>query len=557
MVIVEGPEVRVYTDTLTAVFSNGALVSLSRKSDGREFVSGKAGERPALELVFAKAESSPIGTEDGDRVTCIQINERSAEMRFEGWNGDGIVAVSEDGETGDLVVEPSAYSSRPGLRSCRWTIGGIDKELELVAPFFQGVKLPLEDPLIAGGRCQWPHYWEAGLAIFQGARGGFWVHCQDTRYRYKALKVGAAKDARSVGFETESYGPMEANLSAGGLAWRVNVYSGDWKTPAGEYRDWLWKAWGLDGAERRDWLAGLRFAVSWCPNDPTILDGLAKRLDPGSVLLHIHQWRADGYDQNYPTYKASAKGAEFMKQARKMGFRAMPHFNSIDMDPTHTAYTYIRDFQYRDIETKKVQGWTWASGKVLPVPESNAARLKHQKENAMVKIHPGLSMWRSILAENVAQAAGELDLDVAFLDVTLNTWNLYNCLVDDMTPTEGMRKLTDEIAGLGKGLAVGGEGRNEITMQSQHFGQVHLFESWQENAEGLERTGGCDLNEFLFGRICRSFGYTNLSGRTPETALRMRLHIEHGAIPTVTVHSGAEIANPNKAVKEMLDLAAR
>jgi hypothetical protein len=35
----------------------------------------------------------------------------------------------------------------------------------------------------------------------------------------------------------------------------------------------------------------------------------------------------------------------------------------------------------------------------------------------------------------------------------------------------------------------------------------------------------------------------------------MRLHIEHGAIPTVTVGSEKDIESPNKAVKEMIERA--
>ncbi|MCX7933670.1 MAG: DUF6259 domain-containing protein, partial [Planctomycetota bacterium] len=317
----------------------------------------------------------------------------------------------------------------------------------------------------------------------------------------------------------------------------------------------LWSTWGLDGVERAQWLHDLRFAISWCPNDESILRALAKRIDPRKVLLHIPSWRKDGYDENYPRYVASKAGEAFVKKAQAMGFHAMPHFNSIDMDPTHPAYAYVRDFQYRELTSKRVQGWTWVDGKVLPVPESNAARLKHRDKKTMVKIHPGLAMWRSILAENVLAAARALSLDAVFLDVTLCTWNIHNCLVENQTPSEGMHRLIETVAGLGKGLSVGGEGRNETTFKAASFGQVHLFKSWQTSTKGLERTGGTPLCEFLFGRICRSFGYTGLGGRSYDEEVRMNVHASLGAVPTVTIQSGAEIEKPNKAVKEMLRLA--
>ncbi len=554
MLRLDGERLVVDTRTQRIVFDRGVLVSLARKSDGCEMV-GASAEAVPLSLVYSATDVVGLSGNDGDRVVPLRINDHRGEIRFHGWFGDGVLAISEDPATGDVVVEPSGYASRPGLRSVRWSLPGVAPGLKLVAPFFQGVWLDLEDPLVADSNWRWPHMWEAGLAILEGPAGGFWVHCRDTQYRYKRLHVGGPAGARSLGFETDAYGPMSGSLAAGGLAWRINVFDGDWHAPAAVYRDWLSHAWALDEAERPEWLPGLRFAVSWCPSQVAILDALAARLDPGTVLLHCSHWRCDPYDQNYPTYEASEAGAAFIKRAQSMGFRAMPHMNSIDMDPTHVSYAYLRDFQYRSLESRQVQGWTWTGGKILPVPESNAARLEHQPANTMVKIHPGLAMWRSILAENVAAAARRLDLDTVFLDVTLNTWNLHNCLVENQTPTEGMKRLTAQVAAIDGGLAVGGEGRNEITMQDQCFGQAHLFMSWHESIEGLERTGGIDLNEHLFGRLCRSFGYSRLGGADEAEELRMRLHVEHGAIPTVTIRSAEDILKPNRGVAAMLDLA--
>jgi hypothetical protein len=173
----------------------------------------------------------------------------------------------------------------------------------------------------------------------------------------------------------------------------------------------------------------------------------------------------------------------------------------------------------------------------------------------MIKVHPGLSMWRSILGRAILEATNDLDIDAAFIDVTLVSHNLHNCFVEAMTPTEGMNKLIHHVAGLGEGLAVGGEGLNEITMQGQSFAQAHLFKSWHDSIGGLERTGGCDLNAFLFGGLCRTIGYSRLSGRDANEELRMRIHVEHGAIPTVTIRSARDILRPNAGVRRMLELA--
>ena len=557
-VLVKENSILVATSTLTATLINGLLTSLKSKVSGEEFITDfDQGSLPALQLLYPSSQLADISSSNFGKLIHKQISDQRAEIRLHSWHGDGVISVYIDDVTGDLIIEPSAYSSRPGVLACRWNMPGIRHDLELVAPFFQGVKLKLDDSLIRDSRWMWPMYWEAGLAILQSASGGFYIHTQDTGYRYKALKTGNEKDPFMLGFDTEAYGPIDNNLAAGGLSWRINVHKGDWHVPAERYRDWLEKAYDLEKEEekRKPWIFDVKLAVSWCPGEPSILDALAKKTDPSKVLLHFPDWRTDIYDQNYPTYQASETAKNFIQKGMKMGFHIMPHCNSIDMDPSNPAYTWIRDFQYRNVETKQLLGWSWVEGKVLGVPESNRSRIENRDKNVMIKVHPGLSMWRSILGENIGKACTDLNNDTVFIDVTLVTQNLHNCLVESMTSTEGMKKLIEHISLLNKGMVVGGEGLNEITMQGLSFAQAHLFKSWQTSTDGLERAGGCDLNHFLFGKLCRTIGYSGLSGKTKDDELRMQIHLDHGAIPTITIESADEITNPNPAVKRLMDIA--
>jgi len=553
---VDGDRVLVETSTLKASLYKGALTSLVRKSDGKEFIEAESVDSLALKLVYTGNEVISLGGAPNDLYSYIRINETRVDVRIESWYGDGIISLSCDPVSGDLLVEPSGFASRPGLRACRWTLSGLVPELELVAPFYQGIRLPLEDSLIHNQRWGWPRPWEAGMAILQGNGGGAWVHCQDSRYRYKSLQVGTPEYPRSLGLETEPYGPLDDKLGAGGLVWRVNIFEGGWEVPAARYRDWLADAYGLEEKERVDWVDELKLAVSWCPVDMELLDALAEVVDPLHVLLHIPQWRTDRYDQNYPTFKASEEGAAFIRKAQEMGFRVMPHANSIDMDPLHPVYHTIRDFQYRSLESRQVEGWAY-KGKRFPVPESNAARLRYRDYNTMVKVHPGLGMWRSILVENIMSAAEELDLELIFLDVTLNTRNLHNGLVENTSSTEGMKKLTRLVASSGNGLLVGGEGRNEITMQDQFIAQAHLFKSSHRNIAGLERVEVLPLNEYMFGRWCRTMGYANIGGHSEEQNMRMKMHLTQGTIPTITVRLPEDIRNPNEMVSRMLEMAGK
>ncbi|MBN1931663.1 MAG: hypothetical protein JW786_08665 [Desulfobacterales bacterium] len=382
----------VETGTLSAIINKGLMTSLRSKMTGEEFIENAVDEKMnALSLVYPREEIVAVDESKFGEIQTFQISDVRAEVVFKSWDGDGIVFVTADPETGDLIVEPAAYSSRPGVRACRWNIAGLRTDLELVAPFFQGIKLKLDDSLISNSHWQWPMFWEAGLAIFQSIQGGFWVHTRDNRYRYKSLKVGTSTATHVLGFDSEAYGPIDNNFSGGGLCWRINVFKGDWHVPAKQYRDWLWQAYQVnqEQARRRSWIYDISFAVSWCLTDKTILDALAQKLPPERVLLHIPNWRTDAYDEDYPNYTVSKDAGKFIQKGQQMGFHMMPHCNAVDMDPSNPAYAFLQDFQNRDLESKKILGWSWYKGKGMGVPESNDGRLKHRDKKVMVKVHAG------------------------------------------------------------------------------------------------------------------------------------------------------------------------
>ena len=553
-VTIDGSSILVETATLSAIFERATLVSLVRKSDKRELIRTQGKDASGVYLIYANTEAVPFGNRETDRFTPYRINSRKAEFRVEGYDGDGVMTISADPATNDLIVEVGMATSRPGVRSCRWLLSGIDPELELIAPFFQGIKLPLEDPLIANTFWNWPHRWESPLAILQGRTGGLWIHSEDTRNLFKNLQVGVPGQPRALGFDTDAYGPIDNNLSAGGLAWRVNVYEGDWKVPAARYKSWLAETYGLKNLSRPVWMKDIVFAVAWCPNDTTVLEALARRIEPRRILLHAAGFR-NRQNEGIPDFTPSPEGKAFFKKAMAMGFHVMPHFPALDIDARHPAYNAIRDFQYRELENKKLVGWTRKDGEG-PVPESHADRISSPVGAKMMRMHPGSSLWRSVLAENILKAIEGLGATEAFLDVTMNIHNVSNCLVEDWTPTEAMERLESTVAELGNGLILGGEGRNEVTMRYQAFGQVHLFKSWKTNIPGLDRLTTVPLGEFLYGDWCRAFGYSELRGGNPEADLRLHMQIDQGSVPTITIRTAAEINNPNTGIQSMFDAAS-
>jgi len=179
---VQDNQIYIETRTLSAIIHKGLLRSLRSKITGEEFIEGvDVDKMAALSLIYPKEEVVPVDESKFGEINTYQISDLRAEVVFNSWDGDGVIFVTVDPETGDLLVEPAAYSSRPGVRACRWNMAGLKSDLELVAPFFQGIKLKLNDSLIKDSHWQWPMFWEAGLAILQSRQGGFWVHTRDNR----------------------------------------------------------------------------------------------------------------------------------------------------------------------------------------------------------------------------------------------------------------------------------------------------------------------------------------------------------------------------------------
>ena len=103
-------KVIIETSTLSGVFSNGFLTSLKSKPDGEEFITSFDDKGvSALQIVYPSAELVDLGADYG-KITLHQVSDHKAEVIFQSWHGDGLITISTDDETGDLIIEPSAYS---------------------------------------------------------------------------------------------------------------------------------------------------------------------------------------------------------------------------------------------------------------------------------------------------------------------------------------------------------------------------------------------------------------------------------------------------------------
>ena len=56
----------------------------------------------------------------------------------------------------------------------------------------------------------------------------------------KSLHYEKDIESFALGFETQNQAPFDALTSAQSVVtWRLNTYTGDWRVPARQYRDWM------------------------------------------------------------------------------------------------------------------------------------------------------------------------------------------------------------------------------------------------------------------------------------------------------------------------------
>lgn len=559
MIKISDGTINVETKTLKATIKDGKIISLAARSSGKVYIDDKNhASRAPLQLVYAGNDRADLDTEKhGGKAETVIISDTRADICINSWNGSGVISVSEDEASGDLIIEPSAFSAMKGVRSVRWDIAGLRNDAKMVAPLFQGTIAPMDDPMIRGSRFNYPHRWESPFVIFHSLNDGMWIRTEDSSYLFRTLNVGDKNEYNRIGLETETCGPITDNLSAGGCAWRINVYEGDWSVPVLQYRNFLRKKLNLSEREKNmpDWMRDIRLAYSWCPTDRNILSLLKKYIEPKKVIIHLPRWRNDGYDQNYPDYTPSKEAVAFFREAAEYGYHVCPHFNAFEIDPSRKDFELVRDFRYHDPETRRGMGWAY--DKVwYPVPEDNLTLCSSRQYNVMTKIHPGHAMWRHMLEKNISMAVDALGTDTVFIDVTHGVFNLDTEYVNNLTVGEGVVKLLKEIAEINGVESVGGEGLNEVIVQGQYFAQGHRFSPQNgENSTCVTPDKLCAVNKMLYGDICRIIGYHPHVGDPEEMKKTFETDSARGFLPTLIGLRAENLENPDKVVKEILGSA--
>ena len=545
----------VESTTTIVEFKQDRIVSIRDARSGEEFLDPALQQGvPGFELLHQNGKTSPLGVHPlAHQVHTTLLTGQIAEMVVNDWECDVSTRITIDEPTGDILIEPSAWTMQGGIAGLGLNVAGIRTDLQLVGPFQQGIRLPMDHPQMKGKYALWPSDWEAGFLVFENGQSEFSIQAWDSHFLFKGVRIGHEANSQVAQFLTLAPGPLENNRCVGNLCWRISAYQGDWTVPVKRYRDWYWQAYHLEEAaqQRPDWLEDIRLAVSWCPTNPDLLDALAKKIDPKAVFLHVPSWRINQYDQDYPAYIPDEKGKAFLLKARAMGFHAAPHTNTCQMNPDHPLFFQARDFCTRSPMDLRWGGWTW-----LPVkgwgnygpPQSYSQMPSHKDWNVLVNVHLAWSPWRRQLTQSIAHLIEELQLDSIFVDVAQYIHNSDNAQLEGLSYAEGSLKLIRELAELAHGFCVSGEGRNEISTQHLSMVQFHLYNFAHMYAiDGQDvhwvLDGTLPVGELLFNGLARGIGYNYGQGKNRRYMIDATL--KQGAIPTLIFDTPDPVAELN------------
>ena len=489
----------VETDAYEIQFSDGVITQLYNKLTGEAYtlplgiggvptgISGRSG------LLWRSGGS--VWTDQATLTEARKVAPLKAEIVFRQGQNEILLFIAVDENTGDLLIEQEGVSDTAGVYGIQWGCGNLDvRNLDLILPADGGQIINAMSPFTARS-FNYPGSWEVQLAIMQGEQGGFFVRGADATFQFKTLHYEKDIESFALGFETQNQAPFEPLTSAQSVTWRLNTYTGDWRVPARQYRDWMertFNPWRLD--EMPAWVGEIGLVVTYIDPrlDVGILDRLAKQVDPAKTLLYLNEWRRDAFDVNFPDYTAKPELGRFVEAARQYGFRVMLHVNLVGVSPYHPLYAEIQKFQYRDPWSGNPIGWYWD---------------RTNSPNRIAFMNPASADFRKYFVQQLKEVWQKYGVDAFFLDVSHFVFNDANGLIDGLNSGQGNVLLHKELAAAMPGVVFGGESLHEVTFLRESFAQ-----RWKNPPlwDSTRRSTPHPISSFLFSPYTVPYGYLSL-----------------------------------------------
>lgn len=537
----------VETDTYQVRFTDGVITHLSNKLTEETYtlplgVGGVTGFRGRSGLL--KKDGRSIWTDQATLTQARKIAPLKAEIVFRQGQNEFRLFIGIDARSGELLIEQEGTSDTAGVYGIQWGCVNLNsRNLDLILPADGGQIVNAMSPFTFRS-FSYPGSWEVQLAILQGEQGGFFVRGADETFQFKTLHYEKYIDSFALGFETQNQAPFDALTSAESIVWRLNTYTGDWRLPARQYRDWMertFKPWRLD--EMPAWVGEIGLVATYI--DPRleagILDKLAEQVDPAKTLLYLNQWRRDPFDVNFPDYTANPKFGRFLETAHQHGFRVMAHVNLIGVNADHPRYAEFQKFQYRDPWTGRLRGWYWDR---TDIPK-----------NRIAAINPASAEFRRYYVQQLKEVWQKYDVDAFFLDVSSFVFNSANGLIEGVNSGQGNALLHKELAAAMPGVVFGGESLHEVTFFRESFAQ-----RWKNPPrwDPTRRSIPHPISSFLFSPYTLPYGHLALPNPDSGTKLYQEFLDSYeiwGVLPTLRLSSVDDLEPERMRTQELLAIA--
>jgi len=523
---------------LTVAFQGADIVGLVNHLTGESL----GFEEPKrLDLSSVALMKRKISTDDM-ALASLQTGTNSTTVLFQGGGALYSMTCWSD-PTGDVVLTQYGECEDSGVAEVWWGIGRfLAAQADLIVPGASGTMIDSTYPL-KSYRFAWPTMWEAQMIILQTAKGGFLIWSDDTKMRFKDFTYRNDDGYMRLAFGTQNTAPFQNLTNITSTRWRITAFKGDWRAGAAIYRRWMEKARELEPVgEDVPWTKDVRFVVIM-NTDKDLLQTLAERVNASATLLYLPNWRYYQYDRYYPNYTASPGFQDFVSEAHGLGFKVMVHVNYFGVSPDHPLYQSLKRYQMRDPYTGEALWWEWTRAE----PPIHIAY-----------INPASALWRSILTERLRDVRARYGVDAFHLDCTLAVFNDANGLIDGLTSTQGNLELHRQLRDSLPGVAIGGEGLNEVTLRYEDFAQRHVL----LGINHFDGTWDKDLidhlhpiSAYLFTPFNTMYGYLGICDpdSNPELWRAWDTAYESlGVVPTLWLRRENQLFHPGPEMKGLM-----
>ena len=534
----------VETDTYQVQFTDGVLTHLSNKLTEETYtlplgVGGITGFRGRSGLL--RKNIGAIWTDQATLTEARKIAPLKAEILFRQGQNEFRLFIGVDTRSGDLLIEQEGTSETTGVYGVQWGCVNLNhRNLDLILPAEGGQIIDAMSPFTSRS-FNYPGSWEVQLAILQGERGGFYVRGADETFQFKAIHYEKDRDSFALGFETQNQAPFDTLTSAKSVIWRLNTYSGDWRVPARQYREWMgqtFKPWRLD--EMPVWVQEIGLVVTLIALlDINVLDKLARQVDPTKTLLYLVDWTKDGHDVNLPDYTPKEGFGEFIKVAHRHGFRVMPHTNLVGVSLNHPLYAEFKESQFRDEWHTGLIGWEW---------EQTESPHRH------AWINLANSKFRKVFVQQLKEIWKKYRVDAFHLDISHAVINDANGLIEGLTAAQGNVQMHLELAEAMPDVVFSGEGLHEVTFFRESFAQRWKVSPW----DGGPSAKPHPISAFLFSPYTLPYGYLGIPNpdRDPLSYQEYLDSYESwGILPTLKLYWVSQLESEHAGTQKLLSIA--